>query len=279
MQITFSTTDHRAELKALTLMLGSLCGMIVTDPGTGETSAPPPAPKPQPLPAADLPSTGSDTTSMGFGTAPPPPATVTDAGAAAGLPPLAPQLPNITLGAGAVELDASGLPHDPRIHAGTKRKNADGTWTKKKGLNDASLIARVEAELRATLPSATPAPTNVQPLFPQPTVTPAAAPAPALAPLPLPVAASPAAAPLPNLAQPSGVASGPQSLPPLQASVPAWPTTMAEFMQQVAPLMQAGKVTADTINMACLQNNLAGMPALTTADATTIGKVWEALPK
>lgn len=276
MQITFSTTEiSLTELKALTLMLGSLCGMRVIDPTTGETTAP----APQPLPAADLPTTGTDTQAMGFGaqpqlpnlTPPTPPAVVTNAGAAAGLP----ALPSIALGqGGAVELDAAGLPHDPRIHAGTKRKNADGTWTKKKGLNDASLIARVEAELRATLPSATPAPTNVQPLFPQPTVTPAAAPAPALPPLPLAPTTTPQPAPVaPVIAQ-----GAPSALPALAPLSPA-PTNMQEFMQQVAPLMQAGKVTADTITMACMQNNLPGMAGLSTADSITVAKVWEALPK
>lgn len=59
------------------------------------------------------------------------------------------------------DLDKNGLPWDERIHAGTKNKVADGTWKKKKGLNDAALVARVEAELRAAVaaaPAAPPAP-------------------------------------------------------------------------------------------------------------------------
>ena len=47
------------------------------------------------------------------------------------------------------ELDVNGLPWDERIHAGTKAKNADGSWRQRRGLNDPALVARVEAELRA----------------------------------------------------------------------------------------------------------------------------------
>ena len=53
--------------------------------------------------------------------------------------------------AGGVEVDADGLPWDERIHAGTKRKNADGRWTAKRGVNDAAFVARVIAELRAQM--------------------------------------------------------------------------------------------------------------------------------
>lgn len=47
------------------------------------------------------------------------------------------------------ELDIKGLPWDERIHAGTKAKNADGSWRQRRGLNDPALVARVEAEMRA----------------------------------------------------------------------------------------------------------------------------------
>lgn len=47
------------------------------------------------------------------------------------------------------DLDIKGLPWDERIHAGTKAKNADGSWRQRRGLNDPALVARVEAELRA----------------------------------------------------------------------------------------------------------------------------------
>lgn len=92
---------------------------------------------------------------------------------------------------GSVEVDFDGLPHDPRIHAGTKGKNADGRWKKRKKVEDA-LVASVTAELRAkgfADPNAAAAPTN-------------AAPAPAPSSLPVPGASNapaPGALPAPAL--------------------------------------------------------------------------------
>lgn len=68
------------------------------------------------------------------------------------------------------ELDSAGLPWDERIHAGTKRQNADGSWTLKKGV-DKELVAQVIEELKGA-PATTTAPTTpVKPVTP---VTPAA---------------------------------------------------------------------------------------------------------
>lgn len=54
------------------------------------------------------------------------------------------------------DVDSTGLPWDERIHASTKTMNADGTWRQRRGLNDPGLVKRVEAELRASAPSAGP---------------------------------------------------------------------------------------------------------------------------
>ena len=61
--------------------------------------------------------------------------------------------------ADATGVDADGLPWDERIHAPSKGQNKDGTWRKKKKLEDA-FVAGVEAELRAgtTAPAAPSAP-------------------------------------------------------------------------------------------------------------------------
>ncbi len=109
--------------------------------------------------------------------APPPP----PPGAGAGAPPPPPP------GAAAVETDSSGLPWHADIHASTKSKNTDGTWKKKRGVQEA-VVTRIEAELRALHP-ATPAappppppgaaalpPLNQAP--PAPPATPAAPPPP-----------------------------------------------------------------------------------------------------
>ncbi len=50
----------------------------------------------------------------------------------------------------AVELDASGLPWDERIHAGSKARNADKTWRQRRNLPE-GLRESVEAELRADM--------------------------------------------------------------------------------------------------------------------------------
>lgn len=47
----------------------------------------------------------------------------------------------------AATTDAAGLPWDERIHAGSKVMNADGTWRRKRGVDEATAQA-VEAELR-----------------------------------------------------------------------------------------------------------------------------------
>lgn len=57
-----------------------------------------------------------------------------------------------------VELDKNGIPWDERIHAGTKRKNADGTWSLKKGV-DKKLAAQITAEYQSAAPATTTVPT------------------------------------------------------------------------------------------------------------------------
>lgn len=69
--------------------------------------------------------------------------------------------------AGAAVLDAAGLPWDDRIHSSNKKLNDKGTWWAKRGVTPA-LKSQVEAELRATLGSASAAsapanPTNTAP--------------------------------------------------------------------------------------------------------------------
>lgn len=78
-----------------------------------------------------------------------------------------------------VELDKNGIPWDERIHAGTKRKNADGTWSLKKGV-DKELAAQIIAEYQSapaapattTVPAAPAAP--AKPGVPTPPAPPAA---------------------------------------------------------------------------------------------------------
>lgn len=88
-----------------------------------------------------------------------------------------------------VEVDASGLPWDARIHASSKAFLArpKGTWKKKRNL-DPALLASVEAELRATM--AVPSPTAATPAPPVMEVpTETGTPTPPPAPTPEPVTA------------------------------------------------------------------------------------------
>ncbi len=60
---------------------------------------------------------------------------------------------------GDVEVDAKGTPWLEAVHAGTKTKNQDGTWKKKRGV-DETVLAEAEAEARgevAMVPPTTPA--------------------------------------------------------------------------------------------------------------------------
>ena len=62
-------------------------------------------------------------------------------------------IPQITHAAiAAAELDSNGLPWDERIHAGTKSKNQDGSWKKRKGVPE-DVMDAVTAELRALYPA------------------------------------------------------------------------------------------------------------------------------
>lgn len=110
--------------------------------------------------------------------APPAPST------AAAMPP-APPAP--TIPPAPVEADSTGLLWDERIHSGGKVKNKDGTWKKRKGVQE-SMVKTVEAQIRATMPAAPvpvaappppPATPNPAAVFQQTVAPPAPPPAPA----------------------------------------------------------------------------------------------------
>jgi hypothetical protein len=168
--------------------------------------------------------------------------------------------------AGGVELDADALPWDERIHAGTKRKNADGRWTAKRGINDPDLVPRVVAQLRAqmaaggvTTQSAAPLPLNT--------------PAPSMVPL----AALPATSGLASLAAPTQPALPaplpPAAQPPSSGGRPI-PTTFLEFMTAATVEVQRGTMTAVEFGEAC---KLYGGPAGLASNPAAIPTVWAAL--
>lgn len=184
-------------------------------------------------PSLTAPAVTTATTFPGTLTAPLPPAS--DAQTA--FAPTAPAAP--TTHAGGVELDKHGLPWDNRIHAGTKRKNADGSWTAKRGV-DPALVAAVEAELRQVMGAAPAAP--LAPAVPAPPPT-------------APIA--PVVASAPQVTAPPAPAVAPAAAP---GEVPA--DARAQFVALVgraSAAIQGQKVTQAEVNQCCVD---AGVPAL-----------------
>lgn len=179
----------------------------------------------------------------------PPPAPPSAPVAAAPSAPAAPPSP-----AGAAVLDAHGLPWDARIHAKTKTMNADGTWRRFRGVQDA-LVAEVEAQLRASMAATVPPP--------PPAAPPAAAPAPAQAALPLP--AAPVAPPAPPAVPPA----------PPAAPAPLPLGNFAELMAGLAPHMTSGKITNLTLTTVLGEFGLANLYQLATAKPEVVTAIGE----
>ena len=188
-------------------------------PSTAVAEAPPTAPVAPPV-------TSAPTVAV-----PPAPPTVPAAAA-----PAAPAAPSSPAG---IEVDADGLPWDARIHANSKEgkpKNADGRWRQRRGLNDAALKARVEAELRQAMGAAASVP--VVPTVPAPPVAVPTAPAPAA-----PAASTTAAPPAPS-----------------EEAAP-------QFLARVGGMLASGALTQDRLNAALASAGLSTMAQLIVAPA------------
>jgi len=152
-----------------------------------------------------------------------------------------------------VELDKHGLPWDGRIHAGTKRKNADGSWTAKRGV-DPALVATVEAELRQVM-GAAPAPLAQAPV---------ASTAPSV-PTPPPATAAPVTANLPTASVSPAVAPQPPAppAPVVGGEVPA--DARQQFVGLVgraSAAIQGQKVTQAEVNQICADSGIPALPLL-----------------
>ena len=228
-------------------------GAPASDPVAAAVFGVPPAPLPlgataAPSIAAVAPSltAPADTTATTFpGTlsVPAPPAPTTAPAALIAAPPTESPV-------GGVELDKHGLPWDARIHAGTKRKNADGSWTAKRGV-DPALVVQVEAELRQVM-GATGAP-----LAPVP--TPAAPIAPVAASVPQ-VIAPPAPAVAPPAA-PAPVAGAAPSAAPGEVSADARQQFVG-LVGRASAAIQGGKVTQAEVNQCCADSGIPALPLL-----------------
>lgn len=146
--------------------------------------------------------------------------------------------PPAVVAAGTVDKD--GLPWDERIHAKSKATNADGTWRKRRNVDDAT-VAMVETQLRAGSPA---------PFVPAAPVTP---PLPPMAVPPVPMTVAPVAPPMPIPDAP-GTAPAMPPMPPVPQVAPiappmpaapaaspvvdqAAPMDMATFMQHISVKM------------------------------------------
>jgi hypothetical protein len=102
-------------------------------------------PTPPPLPVATPQTSQQQSTAEPSASPPPPPPPAPLPADASGAAPSTSPAPAPT-----VDLDTAGLPWDGRIHASTKAKIANGTWKKRRGVEE-SEVAQVEAQLRATM--------------------------------------------------------------------------------------------------------------------------------
>lgn len=240
-------------------------GATLTDVGLAPAVAFGSAPAPLAQPATVAPSIAVAAPSLTAPAAPTPTSTATANVPVPPAPNTAPAAPAPTAHAAhstpasGVEVDKHGLPWDGRIHAGTKRMNADGSWTAKRGV-DPALVDQVEAELRQVM-GAAPAPL-AQGVAPVPT--------------PVSVAASTTVPPAPTGAVPQPVAPPPAPAPVAGAapSMPAAPSAApgevpADARQQFVGLVgrasaaiQAGKVSQAEVNQICADSGIPALPLL-----------------
>jgi hypothetical protein len=136
-------------------------GKLSDDPAPAEVFAPK-SPTVAPSIAAVEASTTAPADTMATTLTPPPSAGPSAHVAPLGLP-VAHVAPPTVSHAGAVELDAHGLPWDARIHSRERTKIANGNWKNKRG-TDPELIKQVETELAAVMSSAPVASPVVTPL-------------------------------------------------------------------------------------------------------------------
>jgi len=152
----------------------------------------------------------------------------------------APAAPAAPASPAGIEVDADGLPWDARIHAGGRAKNADGRWRPKRGLNDAALKSRVEAELRQAMGAAVSVPVV-------PTV---------------PAVPSPPTTVAPSTPASSGAPTPPPAAPAAPAEEQA-----PQFLARVGGMLASGALTPDRLAAALATVGLSTPAQLVVAPA------------
>lgn len=175
-----------------------------------------------------------------------------------------------------VQLDKNGLPWDGRIHASTKATVQDGSWKKRRGVDDAE-VARVEAELRQVMgiPNA---PAAASPVAQVPAAPIAAPPSPPAAPSApnVPAPTVPGNAPVVSVATiaaahtPTATAHTAASAPPSSA------LTFPQLVPKITAAVQQGRLTQQQVLAACNANGLPSLPML-AARPDLVGAVAAAL--
>lgn len=297
MQIQFDPRDRNACAAVLATIealhpefAGMADGQVSTDTTDAaqafEAPAAPPAPPAVPTgdvddsddepatPAVPVQAPGDepDEGEQGNAAPPAPPVSPADTPAAATTPTPEPAAsPQPTAAPAGVETDKNGLPWDERIHSGPKDKrpkNADGSWRRKRGVDDA-LVEQVEAELRqvmgATGNPAPAAPTAAASPEPAPAPAPTAAPA---APPPTPADAGTASGPggattadnvpAPPVAAPPAATPTPAPTPPAEPAT-SGEMTFPELMRKITALQSAGTLTVQATNEIAVSLGLTGV--------------------
>lgn len=216
----------------------------------GLTPAPPAPPAP---PAAEV--FGGNTPVHAMAPPPPPPAPpfvppAAPAPAIAGDTPAA----VVTATASPSDLDSTGMPWDARLHSETKKKNADGSWRVRRGL-DKNVRVAVEAELRAIYPDTS---VNLHAVPPVAAVPAASVPAP---PPPPPAAAVVPAPPAPN----AGAVPPPPPPAGVAAAVLPGAITFHTLMAKLTNAANEKKISMAQITEAITANGVAGFGHLSKA--------------
>ena len=168
-------------------------------------------------------------------------------------PDLAPQLPEVPVASG-IDVDASGLPWDGRIHASTRSKTQDGNWKMRRGVDD-DIVSAVLNELRQTMGMS---PTEVVPPTPL-TPPPAQVFAQPAAQVPPPPFAPPVAPPAPP------AATLPTEIPQVGTATGASPSeqiTFPKLMQKITAAFAAKTLDQAAIGAAVQAAGLPSLPML-----------------
>jgi len=199
--IALSRNPDASEVQRVMSVIGLIAGMEVMQNVTAalmQSGAVPPAPAPGPSPTAAF-------------TPPPPPPQQQQAETA--------------------PKDSAGFPWDERIHSSAKSFNKDGSWKKKRGVQD-TVVSSVEQQLRLTYPAPNP----------QGAFTPPAPPPPPPAPV--------------------GQVPPPPPPPPPAAPAQTGALDFIGLMGKITGHIAAGKITQADVAGVCQQFGIAAAPLL-----------------